>query len=301
MCFRLILLLVFYKSVSMPGAFPSPFVITVGVPKGGDCKTWTAFNLSSRLGFWGYDVVAIDSNPMHDLWKDHQSLAQQGLWPRFEVVTHDPLDPHGNQTDQVNVSDHRHRDFIVYDTSQYVQLRTTRWAWTYCNLMILPVGPYAAQIPNYMEALQLYQALPGPRAPILVLPCRVRVLKNSVPQRRLEDLLSFLGEQGCIVPPFSGQYQIPESESIASQDTRWIFSETIYEGKKRTLHPDLVTRVDISLAWIKSEIEKLYGAFPAPRIAPVSMNHREEMLTQLAQEFAHRNSQHQRPAAPQYS
>ena len=167
--------------------------------------------------------------------------------------------------------------------------------------MILPVGPYAAQIPNYMEALQLYQALPGPRAPILVLPCRVRVLKNSVPQRRLEDLLTFLGEQGCIVPPFSGQYQIPESESIASQDTRWIFSETVYEGKKRTLHPDLVTRVDISLAWIKSEIEKLYGAFPAPRIAPVSMNHREETLTQLAQEFTQRNSQHHRPAAPQYS
>ena len=185
-----------YMPVSMPIAFPSPFVITVGVPKGGDCKTWTAFNLSSRLGFWGHDVVSIDSNPMHDLWKDHQSLAQQGIWPRFEVIPHDPLDPHGNQTETLDVSSQRHRDFIVYDTSQYVQLRTTRWAWTYCNLMILPVCPYAAQIPNYMEALQLYLALPAPRAPILVLPCRVRVLKNSIPQRRLEDLLTFLAEAG---------------------------------------------------------------------------------------------------------
>jgi hypothetical protein len=299
MTFYLLPLRVCYMPVSMPSAFPSPFVITVGVPKGGDCKTWTAFNVSSRLGFWGYDVVAIDSNPMHDLWKDHQSLAQQGIWPRFEVVAHDPLDPHGNQTDTLDVSSQRHRDFIVYDTSQYVQLRTTRWAWTYCNLMILPVCPYAAQIPNYMEALQLYLALPEPRAPILILPCRVRVLKNSVPQRRLEDLLSFLAEQGCIVPPFKGHYQIPESETIASQDTRWIFSETVYEGKKRVLHPDLITRVDISLAWIKMEIERLYGAFPAPRLAPVSMNHREEMLGQLAREFAQRNSEEGRAAARQ--
>jgi hypothetical protein len=276
--------------VSMPGTFPTPFVITVGVPKGGDCKTWTAFNLASRLGFWGYDVVAIDSNPMHDLWKDHQTLAQQGLWPRFDVIAHDPLDSHGNQTELLDVSTERRRDFIIYDTSQYVQLRTTRWAWSYCNLMIVPVCPYAAQMPNYMEALQLYLALPAPRAPILILPSRVRVLKNSIPQRRLEDLLSFLAEQGCIVPPFKAQYQIPESETIACQDTRWIFSETLYEGKKRTLHPDLITRVDISMAWIKMEIERIYGACPTPRLVPVSMNHRDEMLSQLASEYTQRNS-----------
>ena len=73
---------------------------------------------------------------------------------------------------------------------------------------------------------------------------------------------------------------------FASQDTRWIFSETVYEGKKRALHPDLITRVDISLAWIKMEIERLYGAFPAPKLLPVSMNHREEMMSHLAREFA---------------
>ena len=50
------------------------------------------------------------------------------------------------------------------------------------------------------------------------------------------------------MPPFKGLYHIPESEIIASQDTRWIFSETVYEGKKRVLHSDLITRVDISLA-----------------------------------------------------
>ena len=99
------------------------------------------------------------------------------------------------------------------------------------------------------------------------------------------------------MPPFKGHYQIPESETIASQDTRWIFSETVYEGKKRTLHPDLITRVDISLAWIKMEIERLYGAFPAPKLAPVSMNHREEMLRQLTREFAQRNAEEERATA----
>ena len=95
-------------------------------------------------------------------------LLNREFGPVLKLLAHDPLDPHGNQTDTLDVSSQRHRDFIVYDTSQYVQLRTTRWAWTYCNLMILPVCPYAAQIPNYMEALQLYLALPAPRAPILV-------------------------------------------------------------------------------------------------------------------------------------
>jgi hypothetical protein len=275
----------------MVKAFPAPFVVTIGVPKGGDCKTWTAFNLSSRLGFWGYDVVAVDSNPMHDLSKDHRLLAKKGIWPRFDVVTHDPLDASGEQNEIVDVSSQRHRNFIVYDTSQYVQLKTTRWAWTHCNLMILPISPYAAQISNYIEALQLYNALPGKRAPILVLPCRVRVLKNSIPQRRMEDLLAFLGDHGCIVPPFKGEYQIPENDTIASQDTRWLFNETIFEGKKRTLHPDLITRIDISFAWIKMELERQYGAFPAPTLPLLSMNHREELIAQLTHEFAYKNSQ----------
>ena len=65
------------------------------------------------------------------------------------------------------------------------------------------------------------------------------------------------------------------------------------------LHPDLITRVDISLAWIKMEIERLYGAFPPPRLAPVSMNHREEMLSQLAREFAQRNFEEGRATARQ--
>jgi hypothetical protein len=30
--------------------YPKPFVITVGMSKGGACKTWTAFNLASFLG-----------------------------------------------------------------------------------------------------------------------------------------------------------------------------------------------------------------------------------------------------------
>jgi hypothetical protein len=280
-----------YMQISMPKSFPRPFVITVGVPKGGDCKSWTALNLASRLGCWGYDVVAIDANQMHDLQADHAFLGSQGLWPRFDVISHDPLQPDGNQTEKLDISAQRHRDFIIYDTAQYVQLRTTRWAWSYCHLMILPVTPSAAQTRNYFEALQLYAAMQEPRAPMLVLPCRTRVLRNSAAQKKMEDLLGDLKNHGCIVPQFPTPYMIPESELVLVQDTRWIFSETEYEGKKKVLPSELLVRMDISLAWIRSEIETLYGPFPAPRLPVLDPGDRGRLITQLSQEHAERCAQ----------
>jgi hypothetical protein len=78
--------------------FGGPLVLTISVPKGGDNKTWVAFNLASILGIWGYDVAVVDSNAQHDLWSDVQFLAGRGITPRFDVVLHDPLDADGNQT-----------------------------------------------------------------------------------------------------------------------------------------------------------------------------------------------------------
>jgi hypothetical protein len=275
----------------MPDKFPRPFVITVGVPKGGDCKSWTALNLASRLGCWGYDVVAVDANQMHDLEADHAFIERQGLWPRFDVISHNPLRPDGNQTEALDASGQRHRDFIIYDTAQYVQLLTTRWAWSYCHLMILPVTPSAAQTRNYFEALQLYAAMQKPRAPMLVLPCRARVLRNSAAQKKMEDLLEDLRNHGCIVPRFPTPYMIPESELVLVQDTRWIFSETEYDGKKKVLPRELLVRMDISMAWIRSEIESLYGPFPSPRFRALDLNDRTGMMTQLSKEHAERRAQ----------
>src|SRR4029077_18481062 len=53
------------------------------------CKTWTAFNLASFLGLAGNSVLAIDLNPQHDLAADHRILMEEGVYPRFKVLSHD--------------------------------------------------------------------------------------------------------------------------------------------------------------------------------------------------------------------
>jgi hypothetical protein len=282
--------------ISMADAFPRPFVITVGVPKGGECKTWVAFNLAGLLGLWGYDVLVVDANPMHDLLKDYQVLEADGIWPRFDVVSHDLLTVDGNQADDLDLSSQRDRDFIIYDTSQYVQLRTTKLAWAGCNLLILPITPSAQQLRNYLEALQLNNAFPAPRPALLVLPCRCTVLKNAVAEKRLELLLEHLKDQGCIVPPFSREWRIPDNDTLKAQDTRWIFSQLEFDGKKRVLSQDFLHKVIVSLVWIRSEIERIYGRFPAPKLRPIGTDDRTEMLARLAVEYFERTGRQRESA-----
>ena len=78
-------------------SFPRPFIITVGVPKGGATKTWTTLNVASQFGLWGYDVLAIDTNAQHDRVKDWHDITLDGLWPRFEVIWHQPFDKNDEQ------------------------------------------------------------------------------------------------------------------------------------------------------------------------------------------------------------
>jgi hypothetical protein len=265
-------------------SFPTPFIITIGVPKGGDCKSWLAFNLASRLGFWGYDVLVVDSNPQHDLWSDHEFLMQKGIYPRFDVKLHDPLDSKGDQNSHLDLRDQEHRDFIVFDTSQYVQLRSTAWAWTHCDLMLMPVTPNTTQRRNYDTALQLFHAMPGQRPPLVVVPCKVDVLKNSTPQKQLEDMLVYLNTKGCITPSFDSSNQIPQSQLMACQDTRWVFSETEFNDKPKILGREFLLKVDISLSWIRSLIEVTYGRFPAPRLPVLDFYDKNRVLKQLSAE-----------------
>ena len=76
--------------------FPKPCVITIGMTKGGSCKTWWAFNLATTLGMNGFHVVVVDLNPQHDLTADYQILLEQGIYPRFDVFSHDITDEDGN-------------------------------------------------------------------------------------------------------------------------------------------------------------------------------------------------------------
>jgi hypothetical protein len=256
-----------------------------------------AFNLAGLLGLWGYDVVVVDANPMHDLLKDYQVLESDGIWPRFDVISHDLLTVDGSQAEDLDLSSQQHRDFIIYDTSQYVQLRTTKLAWASCNLLVLPITPSAQQIRNYLEALQLNNAFPGPRPPLLVLPCRCTVLKNAVAEKRLELLLQHLKDQGCSVPPFSREWRIPDNDTLKAQDTRWIFSQLEFDGKKKVLSQDFVHKVIVSLVWIRSEIERIYGRFPPPKLRPIGTGDRTEMLASLAAEYGERTGRQRESAA----
>jgi hypothetical protein len=275
-------------------AFPVPFILSVGVPKGGDHKTWTAFNLASQLGLWGYDVVAIDTNAQHDLFSDWQDLAQSGLWPRFDVIVHDPFDNNDDQAPVLDLSDQRQRQFIIYDTSQFLQLRTTRWAWINCHALIFPVSPRMAQLGNYLTGIQLYQALPGDRGPIIVLPCSARVLRNSSVQRRFEDVLRHLRDLGCLVPEtadgeiYTQGRMIPENEIMALQTNRWIYSESAFGGKTKALSDDFIEIVQMNLTWIRAQLEAIYGWFPDPKHEPLGLRDRKAMKAALRAEYAGR-------------
>jgi hypothetical protein len=285
----------FHSSQRTTWPFPGPLVLTISVPKGGDNKTWTAFNLASILGLWGYDVGVIDSNAQHDLWSDVQTLAQKGLTPRFDVVLHDPLDAEGNQTPLPDLGAHRDRQILIWDTSQYLQLRVSKWAWQNCHAMVLTVSPQMSQVRNYLYAIQLYQHLPGQRGPLIVLPCRARTLNNSSVQREFQQVLRFLEEQGCLVPKIQGEYMepdqlIPESELMALQQTRWVFDETLFGGVMKRLSDTFIRKTVLSVTWIRAELESRFGFFPAPKLQPLIPDpiYRDRIMSVLREEFAQR-------------
>jgi hypothetical protein len=272
-----------------PRVFPKPFLICIGVAKGGTCKSWLALNLASRLGFLGYDVVALDMNQKHDLARDHRKLMAQGIYPRFDVVEHTPFVRSASahrfmQAPPPNLSPHQGRDFIVIDTCQFVEFESTYWSWANCHLMLMPVTPTTMDRENFDDSLKLYRAMPGKRPPLAVVPSRVRVLKNSTPQRQFEDLLLYFESQGCVVPDFTSEYQIPESELMMAQNTRWVFNEVDVNDRRKALPPDFVVRVDITLQWICRLIREHYGAMPAPCLPELKYFDRKSVLEQLRYE-----------------
>ena len=285
--------------------FVGPLVLTISVPKGGDSKTWTAFNLASIMGLWGYDVAVVDSNAQHDLWSDVQFLAaSRELTPRFDVILHDPLDANGNQTPLPDLASQKDRQILIWDTSQYVQLKTSKWAWQNCHAMILTVSPQMSQVRNYLQAIQLYQHMPGRRGPLLVLPCRAKTLNNSSVQRDFQQVLRFLEEQGCLVPKIQGQYLapdqlIPESELMSLQHTRWIFDEREFGGVTKRLSDVFIRKTVLSMTWIRAELELIFGIFPAPKLQPLipDPSYRDQIMTVLRSEFARRQQALAEPVA----
>jgi hypothetical protein len=123
------------------------------------------------------------------------------------------------------------------------------------------------------------------------------VLKNAVAEKRLELLLEHLKDQGCLVPPFPKEWRIPDSDTLKAQDTRWIFSQLEFDGKKKILSQDFLRRVIVSFVWIRSEIEQIYGPLPAPKLRPIGTDDRTEMLARLGVEHAERTGRQRESAA----
>ena len=176
-------------------------MITVGVPKGGDCKTWTALNLASRFGCWGYDVTVVDCNGTHDLLTDWRLIQHAGYWPRFEVVKHTVLDKDGDQAPMMDFSFLAAKQVVIFDTCQFLNLQMTKWAWRNCHLLVMPVTPNMQQMRNYEVGIQYTLNMPKPRAPLAVLPCKGTALAwlREWPEAPLQKNLAGIAD-GCEGP-----------------------------------------------------------------------------------------------------
>ena len=280
----------------MNARIPQPFVITVGMTKGGTHKTWTSLNLASYLGLMGYSVLVVDTNPQHDLAADYDWLLRQGIYPRFDVLVHDPIRVDGMPNTPLDVSAESGRDFIIYDTCQFVQLESTRFTWSNCHVMLAPVTPNCAEIRNYQNALRLYWAIPGKRGPVIMLPMGVSPLKNATADLTLHQVLQRLGKDGCEVPDFGIGNMIDDNPLMRAQLCRWIYSERMVDGQSKSTKDQFILKVNLSFRWVKYVIEKNYGNFPQPRLEVIfgdgqrviSTDDRKRMLARLKIEAAER-------------
>jgi hypothetical protein len=146
------------------------------------------------------------------------------------------------------------------------------------------------QLGNFENGIETYQALPGKKGPIIVLPCQAKVLKNSKAQERFQDILPKFEKMGCSVPKrvngaFYGQRDmVPLSEMSGLFTNRWIFAEATSGGALKRHSNDFISRVQMNIAWIRGELESIYGWFPEPKLPPIDTRNREEMLRILRAE-----------------
>jgi hypothetical protein len=262
----------------MSSTIPQPFVITVGMTKGGTHKTWISFNLASYLGLMGHSVLVVDTNPQHDLAADYDWLMEEGIYPRFDVRVHDPIGVDGMPTAPLDLSSESSRDFIIYDTCQFLQLETMRFTWANCHVMLAPVTPNCAEIRNYQNALRLYWALPGRRGPVIMLPTGVSPLKNATADITLQQVLRRLGKEGCEVPDFGIGNMIDDNPLMRAQLCRWMYAERAVDGQTKSPKDHFLLKVNLSFRWVKYVIEKNYGNFPEPRL-PVIFQEGQRMVT----------------------
>lgn len=272
---------------SFQRSFPRPFVITVGMTKGGSCKTWWALNLASALGLAGYRVVAVDLNPQHDLTADYAVLLEQGIYPRFEVVSYDVLQ---NGRVGFDLREYAGYDFIVYDTPQFVRFPAIEFAWANCHMMLAPFTPDCADLKNYVSGVKQYRALPGERGPIVCMPCKVSKLKNSLALESLNDCLSMMREMGCETPNYPQAFMVDYNQAVALQNTRWVFGKRVFRGVERSVTKKFLEVLDLNLDWLVMILRTYYGPLPNPPLPVIPRNKPDEVRARLVEEFKERQA-----------
>ena len=263
--------------------FPRPCVITVGVLKGGDCKTWLALNLGSRLGCMGYRVTVVDLNETNDLYSDWRRIFLSGVHPRFDAVSLPPITPELTLRKELDLTELADQQFIILDTAQFIRFHTTNLAWAGCNLMVMPVTPAGQEVGNYVAGINHNRNMPEPKPPMAILPCKVNRKGNRVSDQKLEALLKDwegLASEGIFVPPSGvSDVSVPDEEAVKTMDTRWIYSVTEHKGRVKALSTDFLIRVDVSLRWILNVLERCCGRLPEPELEPITVNPFERPAT----------------------
>ena len=78
------------------------------------------------------------------------------------------------------------------------------------------------------------------------------------------------------------------NDLMSAQDTRWIYSRTMFQGKEKAVRQAFLDKVDLNLCWLVSVIEKHYGPLPEPTLSRIPRENIPGMFEQLRREAADR-------------
>jgi hypothetical protein len=166
-----------------------------------------------------------------------------------------------------------------------------RYAWQNCHLMVAPYTPDCPDLKNYATAIYYYRHLPAPRGPVAILPTKTKILKNSAAQSIMQDALELMRSTGCEVPAYSQAYMLEYNDLMSAQNTRWVYSRTMFKGAEKTVRQTFLDKVDLNLCWILSVMEKHYGPLPEPEMPMIPRNDIPAMFEKLRAEAAQLESE----------
>lgn len=243
-------------------AWPKPFLVGVGVTKGGVAKSFTSMSLAGHLARRGYFVLLVDLNPNHDSFANWTTMGLRKEDCLFHCVKDDAT------VDRVRkYQEHSQYDFVIFDTSQYLQSPGNLYAWKSAHLMVTPIKDDASDFDNFRASLAYYlTARKGTPAPIAILPSLIAPsLPNDKGRVKFARLLTQLKTAGAHVPPFSRDFYLDNNQTVRTLDVRYPWST--FDGK---VSEKFLGKLDYNMKWLVEVMEAHYQPKPAPRAQRLS-------------------------------